>query len=143
MKIALNDDVAKIRELLTSIIAAARRSLENGIRLGELLEKCKAVLPHVPWLLVDRYYADTLREDGPHYIRLFKKRPLSNRQQLPIWPTHIRYLPMARFLFDLKEAEVSLTEDGVAQSCETVAALLEIREQHLYRGDASLEEYCR
>lgn len=66
--------VAEIRKLHSDILSAARRSVENGIRIGELLTLEREQIDHgkwLPWLKSNIKFSD---RTARNYIRLYTER---------------------------------------------------------------------
>ena len=144
MNMIIKEHIKEIRTLHASIMSAAKRSLEEAIRVGEILENCKTALPHGHWLGWVRQNLPFSERTARNYLRLFRNRDVlksANVADLSEAYVLLAEGPPRRPLF---ESEIGLTDEAVASFCDTIQALLEIRDSRLFEPQySSFEEYCR
>lgn len=73
-QVSLEQSRSKINKLHTEIISAARRSLDNAIRIGKLLTEVKEKLPHGAWLPWLQKNISFSRQTADNYRRVFEQR---------------------------------------------------------------------
>jgi hypothetical protein len=140
----IKENISEIRALHASIMSAAKRSLDEAIRVGELLENCKTALPHGEWLGWVRDNLSFSERTARNYLRLFRNRDVLKSANVADLSEAYVLLAEGPTRGPLMEFEIGLTDHAVASFCATIRALLEIRDSRLFEPlYPTFEDYCR